>query len=65
MAHLQNPIRDEQLWLSPRQVARVMGVSESVIYTSLHDGSIPHRRLQTRFLIPRAWVEGQETGEAV
>lgn len=60
--HLQKPIRDEQIYLSPRQTARVMGVSEYVVYASLHDGSIPHRRLQTRFLIPRAWVEGHGTG---
>lgn len=65
MAHLQNPIRDEQLWLSPRQAARVLGVSDGSMYAAIHENAVPHRTLRGRFLIPRAWVEGQETGEAV
>ena len=65
MAHLKNPIRDEQLWLSPRQAARVLGISDGSMYAAIHADAIPHRTLRGRYLIPRSWVEGQETGEAV
>jgi excisionase family DNA binding protein len=63
MGRRVTPINPEQRYLSPRQVGRVMGVSEYLIYKGVNAGEIPCRRLGERILIPREWAEG--TPEAV
>jgi excisionase family DNA binding protein len=59
MARKGKPIDPEQKYLSPRQAARSMGISEYLIYRTYHEGKIPGaRELGDRILIPRTWVEG-------
>ncbi len=65
MARKGRPIDPEARYLSPRQSARWLGVSEFLIYKMAADGQIPGaRRLGDRILIPRSWVEGGYNGEA-
>ena len=52
------PINAEQQYLSPRQTARLLGVSEFLIYREVSSGTIPHRKLGQRILIPVAWARG-------
>ncbi|MHB1611587.1 MAG: helix-turn-helix domain-containing protein [Sulfobacillus sp.] len=51
------PIDPDQRYLSPRQTARVLGVSEALVYTEIHSGQIPHRTLGGRILIPLEWIQ--------
>lgn len=57
MARQGKPIDPEARFLSPRQAARVLGVSEFLIYNGVVSGEVPCRRLGQRILIPRAWVD--------
>ncbi len=50
-------IDPDQRYLSPRQAAQVLGVSEYLLYREVSEGNIPHRKLGTRILIPREWVD--------
>lgn len=56
MSRRTRPIDPDQQYLSPRQVARVMGVSEYLVYREVADGKVPCRKLGGRILIPRHWV---------
>ncbi len=57
MARHGKPIDPEARFLSPRQAARVLGVSEFLIYNGVAAGEVPCRRLGQRILIPRDWVD--------
>ncbi len=66
MARKGKPINPEQRYVSPRQAARVLGISEYLIFRLFHDGEIPGaRQLGGRILIPRAWALGDEETTAV
>lgn len=54
-----SPINPEQRYLSPRQCARVLGVSEYLVYRGVANGDIPCRRLGERILIAREWATGE------
>ncbi len=56
MARKGKPLDPDQQYVSPRQAARIMGVSEYLIYHEVETGSIQHRKLGTRILIPLSWV---------
>ena len=56
MAKSGKAIDPEQKFYSPRQAARVMGVSEYLIYHGVAEGDIPHRKLGGRILISQDWV---------
>ena len=59
MARKGKPINPEQKYVSLRQAARAMGVSEYLVYRLYHNDKIPGARtLGDRILIPRGWVEG-------
>lgn len=61
MARKVKPINAEQKYCSPRQAARVMGISEYLIYKAYHTGKIPGARaLGDRVLIPVEWVYGTD-----
>jgi excisionase family DNA binding protein len=49
-------IDPEQKYYSPRQAARVLGVSEYLVYQGVKDGTVPHRKLGERILVPVSWV---------
>lgn len=53
------PINAEQKYCSPRQAAKVLGVSECLVYAEAHADRIPHRKIGKRILIPVEWVYGQ------
>ncbi len=64
MARKVKPINPEQRYCSPRQAAKVLGISEYLIYKSYHAGEIPGaRELGGRVLIPVGWVYGNGTNE--
>ncbi|PSR25944.1 MAG: hypothetical protein C7B46_20450 [Sulfobacillus benefaciens] len=66
MARKVKPINPEQRYCAPRQAAKVLGISEYLIYKSYHAGEIPGaRELGGRVLIPVMWVYGNETNEGV
>ena len=56
MARGGKAIDPEQRFYSPRQAARVLGVSEYLIYQGVKAGSVPHRKLGGRILIAQDWV---------
>lgn len=56
MAKGGKAIDPEQRFYSPRQAARVLGVSEYLVYHGVDDNTIPHRKLGARILIPKEWV---------
>ncbi|MCL4495897.1 MAG: helix-turn-helix domain-containing protein [Firmicutes bacterium] len=58
------PINPEQKYVSPRQAARLLGVSEFLIYREVAAGHIPHRKIGSRILIPMSWIE-EANGEAI
>ncbi len=53
---MAKPIHPDQPYVSPRQAARVLGVSEYLVYQGVTDNTIPHRTLGNRILIPKEWV---------
>ena len=57
MGHKIKVIDPDARYLSPRQTAKVLGVSEYLIFKGCHDGTIPHRRLGQRILVPIEWVK--------
>lgn len=59
MARKIKPIDPAQKYVSPRQAARLLGVSEFLIYHEVAAGNIPHRKIGTRILIPVSWVMGE------
>lgn len=63
MSRKGKPIDPEAHFLSPRQAARVLGVSEFLIYNGVTTGDVPCRRLGQRILIPRDWVDDRGTAE--
>lgn len=63
MARRIAPIHPDQRYVSPRQAARALGVSEYLIYKGVAAGDIPCRRLGERILIPRDWVESDSPAE--
>ncbi len=63
MARKPKPINPEQKYVSPRQLARVLGVSEFLIYREVNAGSIPHRKLGQRILIPVSWIAKEENAQ--
>jgi hypothetical protein len=66
MARKGKPIDPEQRYVSPRQAARIMGVSEYLIYHEVESGAIQHRKIGARILIPMSWVmETSETDQAI
>ncbi len=60
MSRKPRPIDPEQKYLSPRQCARVLGISEFLVYHEVNSGNIPHRKIGKRILIPMSWVEAEE-----
>ena len=56
MAKGGKAINPEQKFYSPRQAARVLGVSEYLVYRGVDNHTIPHRKLGARILIPKEWV---------
>ena len=42
---------------SVKEVAAILGVSKSLIYASVQQGKIPHRRIMGRILIPASFVD--------
>ena len=58
---MAKPIQPDQQYVSPRQAARALGVSEYLVYQGVSNGSIPHRTLGQRILIPLEWVFGEES----
>jgi len=46
----------DKLYFGPREVAKVLGVSEYLIYRQIHEGEIPHRTIGQRILVPGWWV---------
>ena len=44
----------EALTLSPRDAARVLGISQRTLWTHTRSGSVPHVRLGRRILYPIA-----------
>ena len=65
MARKIKPVTDDQKYCSPRQAARILGVSEYLVYTGAVENRIPHRKLGKRILIPMEWVLGGDGGKAV
>ena len=63
MARKPRPIDPEQKYLSPRQTARVLGVSEFLIYHEVNSGNIPHRKLGQRILIPVSWIADEQAAQ--
>ncbi len=64
MARKVKPINAEQKYCSPRQAARVLGISEYLIYKIYHNGEINGvRELGGRVLIPVTWVYGVDAHE--
>ncbi len=59
MSRKPKPIDPEQKYLSPRQAARVLGISEFLIYREVAAGTVPHRKIGQRILIPLNWVSGE------
>ncbi len=58
MARKGKPIDPDQLFLSPRQAAKLLGCSEYLIFKSFHEKKIPgSKELGGRIFIPRSWVE--------
>ncbi|NMP21797.1 helix-turn-helix domain-containing protein [Sulfobacillus harzensis] len=57
------PIDPEAKFLSPRQAARILGVSECLVYRLAGTDDMPARRLGGRILIPRDWIESGEVGQ--
>jgi excisionase family DNA binding protein len=57
MARKVKPIDPDARYLSPRQAAKVLGVSEYSVFKGVADGRIPHRRLGKRILVPIEWTE--------
>jgi excisionase family DNA binding protein len=53
------PINPDQRYCSPRQASALLGVSEYLVYRECIAGTIPHRRLGQRILIPVEWVLGE------
>jgi len=49
----------DKLYFGPREVAKVLGVSEYLIYRQIHEGEIPHRTIGQRILVPGWWVRGE------
>lgn len=61
MKRTGRPIDPDARYLSPRQAARLLGISEFLVYRLISGGEIPGiRRLGDRILIPRWWVDGTE-----
>ena len=60
MARKVKAINPEQKYCSPRQAARVLGVSEYLIYAEANGNRIPHRKIGKRILIPMSWIEAEE-----
>ena len=44
-------------YYSVKEVAEILGVSKSLIYVAVQKGTIPHRRIMGRILIPVSFVE--------
>ena len=42
-----------------KEVAKILGVSLSLIYVAVHKGEIPSRKIASRILIPAEFVDGQ------
>lgn len=57
MARKVKPIDPDARYLSPRQVAKVLGVSEYSVFKGVAEGRIPHRKLGKRILVPIEWTE--------
>jgi len=41
-----------------KEVAAILGVSKSLIYSAVQRGEIPHRKVASRILIPASFVDG-------
>jgi excisionase family DNA binding protein len=46
-----------KLYVSPRDLVDLLGISAATVARRIRDGGIPHIRLGRRILIPRAWVD--------
>ncbi len=58
-----------RMFLRPREVAEITGLSESEIYKSIYSGDLPARKYRSRaWLIPRAdldaWINACSTPSA-
>ncbi len=60
MARKVKAINAEQKYCSPRQAAKILGVSEYLVYAAANEDRIPHRKLGKRILIPVDWVMNGE-----
>lgn len=48
---------NDRVAVSVQQVADALGVSKYAIYRAIERGEIPARKMGTRVLIPRVWLE--------
>lgn len=52
---------------TPKELARMLGVPSSTVYTSIRRGKIPSNRIGRRIVVPAEWLErfleGEEEGE--
>ena len=44
-------------YYSVKEVAEILGVSKSFVYSAVHKGEIPHKRILGRILIPVTFIE--------
>lgn len=52
-----------KLTLSVREVAELIGVSQTTIYTMVREGQIPHVRVRGRIIFHRETIEKWLSGE--
>lgn len=50
-------ILDKQIFLRASQVAKILGLSRTAVYTLMHKGIIPYKKIGNNILIPRSYIE--------
>ena len=58
----RNRLRHNAATYTPGELAGVLGISRSGVYTALRNGTIPHVRIGRRFVIPKTAVESWLAG---
>lgn len=49
--------RAEKQFYSVKEVATMLGVTRNAVYIRVQKGEIPHKRLGTRILIPKKFID--------